>query len=73
LHHFPFWHLAHLPGGLNANDREQWLSDNTGYHFASALGSVERNEFATCLLAVILKSDVENVIDGERATEVAKM
>lgn len=41
--------------------------------FASALVSVESNEFVICQLARILRVDVGNLIKGDRDAEVATM
>jgi hypothetical protein len=59
--------------GLDANEGEQWFSNKSGYHSAFTFRSVESNESVMCQVARVLKDDVENMIDGERATEVATM
>jgi hypothetical protein len=46
-------------------------SYKTGYHFAPALRSVRCNEFVMGLVSGVLKADVENMIDGNRATDIA--
>jgi len=65
---WPIW-LA----GLDANEGEQWFSNKSGYHSAAPFRSVESNESVMCQVARVLKDDVENMIDGERATEEATM
>ncbi|MGW8181241.1 MAG: hypothetical protein ACWGQW_21125 [bacterium] len=59
--------------GFSTNDRDQWLSNKAGYHFASMFGSVESSESVMSQVARALKVDVENITEGVRATELATL